>query len=78
MTEEELLDAVREALAQSAAQDSIGLTTRELADALGISQRHALAVIRDMVGKGTVEGFRGRRRNILGEYTMVPLYRLRK
>ena len=57
-------------------QSQDGITTKELADKLGVSEATALRRIRELHAKGLIKiGFR-RTANILGNPTFVPVYML--
>lgn len=73
MTQAELLDAVREALAKQSEDDGpVGVTTAELAEATGTSVDMARGKIRELVRAGKARPVQVKRPRWDGVYNWVP------
>lgn len=74
ITEVELLEALRTALEQGD-EGTQGLTTEEIAVALGSRQEAVRVMLRPLVRAGSIMPARAKRRSIDGSMRPVPVYR---
>ena len=74
MTESELLEALRAAVATPDRGD--GLTTPELAQALGWSEQRVRDALRRLRAQGAIQPVRVPRETLAGVVQLVPGYRL--
>lgn len=75
MTSDEIL---KELATYFGAGSQDGLTAREIARALGVSKHSVIAVLQQLIAKGTWEVVRVQRRRIDGVMQLCPGYRPRK
>ncbi len=75
IAESELQECLRvEAERRTGIEDG-ALTLREIAEAMGVCREMALASVRDALLAGTMESFRAKRQNMIGDWQGVPVYR---
>jgi hypothetical protein len=78
MTEAELLDALREALAPTANDPDGAFTSEELLSLTGYGEKKIRNALKAMLRKGECECVRVKRQNIVGVTVPVPAWRFRK
>lgn len=76
MTQDELLEALREAMERPETAD--GLTTRDITKILGISEKKVLKLLGELNEQDLIEPVRVQRRNIAGVLHARPAYRLKQ
>ncbi len=75
MTQDELLEALRAAMERPETAD--GLTTQDIITELGITDKRARQMLRDLSGQGLLEVVHVQRRNLAGIMHPRPAYRLK-
>lgn len=78
MTQDALLDALRQAMERAPKDDPGALTAHELMDALGLSIERTRRLLKDLLRSGQCEAVKVSRVDISGRVQSVPAYRLRK
>lgn len=77
ITENTLLEAIRDALQTSEEGEEGVLTTPELSDLLGQGPRVVRKTLRELIDSGAVEATKATRANIAGYTQRLPAYRLK-
>jgi hypothetical protein len=78
ITEQELLDALRQALTASPEYPDDARTTEELMDLTGYTYKRVIAMLKALRKRGECECIRVKRENIIGVLVPVPAWRVRK
>lgn len=76
ITTDDLLDAIREALAQSGGEE--GETVTEMSVRTGLRDEYIRRGLKVLIAKGEWEAIRVRRPDISGRVSVVPAYRAKK
>jgi DNA-binding IclR family transcriptional regulator len=77
MTEQELLEALREAMESHPGDDAGAMTAAEITVQLGVSDKKCYKILRPLVTGGMVECISVPRHNLAGVVHPVPAYRLK-
>ncbi len=75
VTRDEVINELEKLFAAKANEEDGALTMREIAEAMGVCRDKAQSTVRDALLAGTMESFRAKRKNMIGDWQGVPVYR---